>query len=394
MTKRKQLGWRVPRTEWDQFVAYVEEKWGELGPYLRFEMEKAMREFLDQDEKLAKAEALLRKHLDSMGLSSSSTTVPSDIDHSDTVKLGQRINADLKTEFAGFSDEHYQDSYGAVLARALNAYRKGGRARRLLEGIKQLCTGRSTTGSKSESDESVSQGREESGTNMPSDESQLGSVESPGLSSFTTAGTTSDTDDGPEVDQKIVMDIAEGLNDQFSESTLATAIAKTVSGDVEVIQSYTEAIVDFKNCVKHPYGPVYIPKEERERRTLWCDLNRETRAVRLRRLIVKSALEVGEEKHACTYREVQELFEDDLGKGPSHDYAYTLMEDAGKGDAFMYGEYQGQKQLRVDIRKVSQSIIREVAENYSVSTEGITVNGEVTAYNSGGTPQQEGAADD
>ncbi|RLM94359.1 hypothetical protein D3D01_15975 [Haloarcula sp. Atlit-7R] len=190
------------------------------------------------------------------------------------------------------------------------------------------------------------------------------------------------------------MDIAEGLDDQFTESQLAKTIAKTVSGDSETVQNYIEAVAEYKNCVKHPYSPVYIPKSERDKRTFWCDLNRETRAVRLRRLIVKSALEAGQERHACTYREVQDMFEQNLGKGPSHDYAYTLMEIAGNGEGFRYGEFRGQKQLRVNIRKVTQSLINEVTENYPVSVEGITVNGEVTAYTADTPPQQEGAADD
>jgi len=66
------------------------------------------------------------------------------------------------------------------------------------------------------------------------------------------------------------------------------------------------------------------------------------------------------------------------------------MEIVGNADALAYGEYRGQKQLRVNVRKVSQSLISEVTENYPVSAEGMTVNGEVTAYAAGEPPHRRG----
>lgn len=395
MTARSQLGWRVPRDERDAFLEYVEEKWDALGPYVRFELESAMREFLDADGDLAEAEALLRKILQSQGLSSSTDAVPSALDHGDTVKLGHRINADLKDEFAAMAKEHYTDSLGAVLARAMNAYRGGGRKRRILDNVQQLVNGGTTSGSTDVADESDTSDEEHAGTTGVAIESSRGTDESSGSSSGTSSGTTDDADESVDADPQLVMEIADGLGDQFHKQDLESTIAKTAGTDAATIEAYRDAVANYKNVVKHPYKPLYIPETKREDFTLWCDLTKETRATRLRRLIVVDALEHKEQRHPLTYKQVQSLFEEYLGKGPSHDYAYTLMKMAANADGFTYGEYQGQKQLRVNVKQVKQTVIEEALNiDPSLDPKELTVDGLITSYAAGPTPDQEAAADD
>jgi len=395
MTARSQLGWRVPRDEHDAFIEYVEEKWDAQGPYVRFELESAMREFLDADGDLAEAEALLRKLLQSHGLSSSTDAVPSTLDHGDTVKLGHRVNAELKDEFAAMAKEHYTDSLGAVLARAMNAYRDGGRRRRIRDNVRTLINGGTSSGTTDAPDESDRSDEEHAGTTGVSIESSSGTDESSQSSAGTTSGTTDAADESVDPDPQLVMQIADDLGDEFPVQVLESTIAKTVGTDAATIEAYRDAVANYKNVVKHPYNPVYIPETDRKDMTLWCDLTKETRATRLRRLVVVDALENKEQRHPLTYKQVQSLFEDHLGKGPSHDYAYTLMDMAANADGFTYGEYKGQKQLRVNVKQVKQTIVTEALEiDPSLDPNELTVDGLITSYAAGPTPDQEAAADD
>lgn len=395
MTARSQLGWRVPRDERDAFLEFVEDRWDAQGPYVRFELESAMREFLDADGHLAEAERLLREHLQSQGLSSSTDAVPSTLDHGDTVKLGHRVNAELKDEFAAMAKEHFTDSLGAVLARAMNAYRGGGRRRRVLDNVQQLVAGGTSGGTTAGADENSPSPDEHAGTTGVAIESSSGTDESTQSSSGTSGGTTADADENVEADPQLVMEIADDLGDQFPADVLESTIAKTAGGDAATIDAYRDAVVNYKNVVKHPHNPLYIPETKRDEMTLWCDLNKEMRATRLRRLIVVDALENKEQRHPLTYKQVQGLFEEYLGKGPSHDYAYTLMEMAANADGFTYGEYQGQKQLRVNVKQVKQTIVEQALNiDPSLDPDQLTVDGLITSYTASQTPNQEAAADD
>jgi len=395
MTARSQLGWRVPRDERDAFLEFVEDRWDAQGPYVRFELESAMREFLDADGYLAEAERLLREHLQSQGLSSSTDAVQSTLDHGDTVKLGHRVNAELKDEFAAMAKEHFTDSLGAVLARAMNAYRGGGRRRRVLDNVQQLVTGGTSSGTTTGADENSRSSDEHAGTTGVAIETSGGTNESTQSSSGTSGGTTADADENVEADPQLVMEIADDLGDQFPKHVLESTIAKTAGTDAATIDAYRDAVAKYKNVVKHPHNPLYIPKTEREEMTLWCDLNKETRATRLRRLVVVKALDNKQQRHALTYRQVQELFEEYLGEGPSHDYAYTLMEMAANADGFTYGSYQGQKQLRVNVKQVKQTIVNQALTiDPSLDSDQLTVDGLITSYAASSTPDQEATADD
>jgi ppGpp synthetase/RelA/SpoT-type nucleotidyltranferase len=68
--ERVHLGWRIPEDVWATFEDYVVEKHGTTAEYLRFELEAAMREYLDEDDLLHEAEDLLREYTDLQGLSS------------------------------------------------------------------------------------------------------------------------------------------------------------------------------------------------------------------------------------------------------------------------------------------------------------------------------------
>lgn len=424
----------------------VRDKWGDTGPYVRFEIESAMREFLDCDDRLADAEDLLGQYLDAQGLSSSTEALTWTADHSDTIKLGHRVNAKLKDEFTSVANTHFSDSLGAVLAHALNAYRDGGRARRILEDVKQLVTGGASSGTTAVADESVSEPRQNggassgttvdaderttnfdesgsgsagpssgttvgpdesgselrqnsgpsSGTTTVTDERTTGPDERSSGTAGTSSGTTVGSDERVAVEPHRVVAIADELPDEFPAKLLEATIRETVGDSDAAVEAYTEPVVDYANVVEHPHqSGLYISATRRQDSTFWCDLNRELRAARLRRLVVLDAFESNTQLHKIDYKKVMELFETNLCEGPSHDYAYTLMEDAAKLDGFQYGYYRGQKQLRVDVQTVKQEIVDDVLEeNPYLDPDELTVNGLITGYTAGVVPRQEGVADD
>lgn len=396
MTSRVQLGWWAARGEWEMFVRHVEQKWGCTGPYLRFEVELAMRGWLDCDHDLAEAESLLKQFLQSQGLSSSSEAVGSEIDHSRTVKLNHRINAELKEEFSKEAKRMGADSLGVALSRALNAHRTGGRSKRVRDDVETLVTGGTSDGTTSESDESASATQQERGTTAAADESVGGRDESASDSSGTSGGTTAESDENVVVEPHFVMQIAEELPDEFPLKLMKAKIFETVDDRDEVFEAYRDAVANYKNVVMHPHrDDFYITQTRREETTFWCDLNRELRAARLRRLVVWDALEEKKQQHKVDYKDVQELFELRLDAGPSHDYAYTLMEDAAKQDGFTYKKFHGRYQLRVDVHQVKQEIIDDVVEAHDLEErDDLAVDTLITSYTAGSPPQQEVGADD
>ena len=371
VTSREGLGWRIPRSERDSFVQFVEEKWGCTDTYVRFELESAMREFLDKDDILYEAEQLLRDHLKSQGLSSSPPVIPDErTDHSDTVQLGYRVNSELKAEFAAFAKQHYDQNFGAILTRALNSYRDGGRRRRVLEKIHHLVTSGIAPDTTTDADENadhMSRGDESLNQESPqsggSAENLLNSQSLPDQY----PDTATPSDDNADVDAMAVSEIAGKLGDCFTREELMQAIAKTQDGNPETIELYTEAVTAYENVVEHPANDaLFIPEEKRAEITVYSDLDLEERAEKLRKLIIREALKKQVRFYQATYTEVQDLFDEDLDDAPSHDYAYTLMEAAAEESGFAYEKRNGQKQLCLDLQPVQRHTIEEVADHPEV----------------------------
>lgn len=360
MSDRTQLNWRVPVREWAQFERAIREKHGRLRPYTKFEIEEAMREFLDEDGLLAEAEDLLRTHTDLLELSSSTDAYGTSYSRGGaTRKVTHRVSAELKERFQIFADKHEATSYGRLLGAALRVYADGGRARRLLEDVEALVTGGTTDGS---TDGSV--------------ESQSGDLSTAG-----DRGTTPGPDASPDVDAALVLEIAEDLPDQFPTDLLRKkTVAKLQSEYDELperrLEAYTDAVVNSLGVVEHPVKEgVYIPEEDREDYTVFSDLEREEKEVYLRRILVAEALEDGRLKHAVGYKEVMALIDEYLHERPSTQHAYDLMEDSALASpAFSYGKRRGasRKQLQVDLTEVhDQTLAGAVDLRMDLSQEDI-----------------------
>lgn len=365
MVERLHLGWRVDEDVWDAFERHVEEKHGVTDGYLRFELELAMREYLDEDDLLETAESLLREHTDLSGLSSSTDAIGIGVERygGDTRPVQHRVNADLKERFQKFATKH-DAGYGHLLSAALDSYSDGGRARRIIEDVEQLIT-----------DASALEGQPASVESDATDEASV------------------------DVDPKNVVDIADALpSDCFPERQLEQTIVRVVgNGDSEAVDAYRNTVLEQIGADEHPHKEgVYITDEFRESRTIYADLELDQRIALLRRYAAADAAEDNQSKRAYTYKEVQELFEVKAGGGaPSHQYAYDLMEYAADEPGFTYSNTRGQLQLRVNLQKVSGSI-RDYALEQSGgdSVRRLSTDTEVTSYVSGPTPAQEAAADD
>lgn len=430
MTRNPQLSWRVPRSAWNKLVDFVNEKWGEEGVYIRFELESAMREYLDQDETLAEVEAVIRSALDHQGLSSSSVSSTRHADNPPKKKVQTRVNPDLQDEFKAFIDDTSTRHYGDALAHAINEYVSNGRSERILNGLKRLLGltneadgGRpsSTEGiadSSGKPDESPpretlssQQTQPNCGTSGKPNESttqaQLSPTCSPGTSPANDENAVGLQKDSVNTDPTAVNRIIEELNGGSGDISsiglvdVKSTIANVVNdGRNAVIDAYYEATIDQLGLVEHPYNDkVLLTDSAREEMDLYCDMDKTDRVERLRELIVKKALENGNKQCRLKYTDVQEIFEDEHGCGPSHDYAYDLMELAANENGYRYNTSSHPSRLEVRLGDAPAYIVNAAIDELDWDTpKTATTEADIRSYSSH-TPTatnqtQEGAADD
>ncbi|WP_302083623.1 hypothetical protein [Salinibaculum rarum] len=414
MTDRVQLGWRIPHDAWDRFTDYVAEKHAADNLYIRVELETAMLEYLDNDGILQDAEQLLRDRVDGSPLSSSPTTLATTrYQDGNTRLVTHRIRKDLKEEFKAFAKQHNAESFGRLLANALDAYAEGGRARRILDDLTRIFDTDTTTdatptaGSTTDSVENTPNSTQK----PPSSTADSGSSDQRIESSLSTASASATTTERTP-DPITVTDAVNILLDDFGadspadvktfhrkelESTIKQA---TGSGDQDTFELYHDPVLDQINAGSHPHiDGMYITDWAREEKTLWADLDKAERLILLRRWAVAEAIENGEQKRAFTYRDVTELFESRVRAGPSHQYAYDLMEAAADEPGFNYGEYSigtqsARKQLRVDVSEVDDNILAWVEDECDLDPSRIGVIADVTSYTAGSPPNTDAAADD
>jgi len=401
MTDRVQLGWRVPRESWERFVDHVTEKHADQPLYLRVEAESAMMEFLDENGLLTEAQDLLQEYTDLSELSSSTSAFATDRYQSGNTKLvTHRVRADLKERFKKFADQHDASSYGRLMAAALDMYADGGAARRLLNDVERLVSSATIAGSTDDSVESLASIESSSGSTGDSVESRS----STDASSATTSGSTPDPMViSDAVDELIgIQGVAIDNLNTIHRTSLEQAIENaTGSADRDTFELYCEPVLDQLNAAPHPYKDVlYLTQDARDELNLWVDLDKAERIVLLRRWVVAEAIKHSERRRAVSYRDVIELFEDEAGgEGPSHQYAYDLMEAASDEPGFEYGEFSvgthtSKKQLRVDVSEVSEAILDWARDERQLDPDRIGVIADVTSYSAGSSPQQEAAADD
>ncbi|QRY26383.1 MULTISPECIES: hypothetical protein [Halobacterium] len=402
MIERVKLGWRINQSVWDAFETHVAAKHGATAEYLRFELELAMREFLDEDDVLADAEALLEEYTDLQGLSSSTAaaSIGTDRYRGETTLVQHRVNSELKERFQIFADKH-DAGYGRLLARALDTYVDGGRARRILDDVERVITGDSTV--------EAQPGAEESTSTTDGGVEALGGAEEntreTRLSSDEGCASTAEAD-SVDVEARNVLAVVD--HDDLPDDYTTTAIPEKFlydalvdvlgTGADDVLEAYRAPVLEQLNATEHPHKPGwYVTESYREHHSLYADMDRDEREIALRRFIAEKAVESKKLEAAYTYTDVQEIFEINAGGGsPSHQYAYDLMEAAAEEPGFEYGEFHGKKQLRVDLTSVRSSIRKYVREEtaFGDDLDALTANARLEDYGAGTPPETEGVADD
>jgi hypothetical protein len=403
VTDRVKLGWRIPENVWTAFETYVEEKHGSTAEYLCFELEEAMREYLDEDDILAEAEELLEEYTDLQGLSSSTEMVSIATNRyrgAETQKVQNRVNSELKERFQIFADKHDANSYGHALAAALDSYVDGGRERRILADVERLITAGSSSGTTTDTEETHTSdtvsGRTTDEDEVPTPEQERSSEEE--------CGSIVEPD-VVDVEARLVLAVVDELPsaENLTETVLPhkvveQAIVRVVEpSSEEEIQAYVDAVLEQLDAGPHPhYENRYITEAYRDSHIIWADLNRENRVRLLRRFAAQSALEQETQEVRFGYKKVKSLFKDYAGNGePSNQYAYKLMDAAANEPGFDYNEFNGQLKLQVSLADVSDEILKYAVENTGgVRLSDIGLQGQLEDYNAASLPDQESAGDD
>lgn len=138
------LDWRVPENEWDRFVDHVESEFGAVEGYLSREAELAMRQYYDGDgydtleetvDRLVRAAGRTPGDVADEKKSGSKTT---DLSDQSTTRVTVRVDEQIKEQFRVVADQSDHDTFGIAFARAIQAYRRGGRAARLEDKLDRV----------------------------------------------------------------------------------------------------------------------------------------------------------------------------------------------------------------------------------------------------------------
>ena len=137
MSDRVRVDWKVPESEWNHFRNYVRSEYGSLEGYLGREVENAMREYALTDG-YERVEQLVDRLVQAAGRTLGDYSEEKrNRFNGDTTRVTARVDPLVKDSFRDRADDD-TGSYGRVLAKALRAYREGGRAARLEDKLERI----------------------------------------------------------------------------------------------------------------------------------------------------------------------------------------------------------------------------------------------------------------
>lgn len=356
MTSYPKVGWRVPSGEYERFRECVRDKHGEYKRYAAYEIESAMREWLDSDD-YHDLEDLVTRLVEAAG------RTPTDYSHKkysadaldgeETTYVQIRINPELKDEFKADTKENSEYGYGVTLGHALCEYRQGGRAKRLEERLGRVAD----------------------------DAEKL-------LSEF---ADTDGADTGLSLREKRTIAICNRLSgpqgSEFLKDDLHDAIA-AVAGDSEpTLREYEEQVLDRLDVALHPNASsLYIPRERAEEiaetndspssdipafeRKDYADLSKEEKVDGIRIELARKAQKRSNGKSKITASAVNENVFNDYAS-PGH--IYDLMRIAGNTTGYDFTTHSGLKALLVSLEDVTDETVIDVitldAESNDASEE-------------------------
>lgn len=228
MRDTTKIDWRVPTAAWEAFREHVREECGGIDGYLGYEAERAMREFADEDGG-NRVEDLVDRLVHAAGrnpdglLKQKTRAKAGD----ETTRVTARVDASVKEEFKKTVDEgDTDDTYGQALARAVDAYRDGGRFGRLQRKLERIVDD---------------------------------------AASILTELTERDTEDRLPVRERRTIAICENLSEQFTDDELRAEIASVAGDSQPTIREYRERVVDRLGVEPHPNNAeLWVPEHVAE----------------------------------------------------------------------------------------------------------------------------------
>lgn len=155
-------------------------------------------------------------------------------------------------------------------------------------------------------------------------------------------------------------------DDYIHKKVIDVIITEETDAEVEgAIREYRRRALDELNLVEvRTSDGVYAPPEQAEEMVadnatdeitpeMYDSLDRDGRVEHLRAAL-KSRAEARNGSAKMDYDEVIKKVFAGID-GPSHDYAYTLMEEAGAAAGFRYGKHQGRKRLRYNSNWIGEA---------------------------------------
>ena len=349
MASTKKLEWWIDEQEYHHFREFVEEKHGVIDLCFPSEVVQAMRAFIDKDraadveDELRELEDVVADSFDgySRRRTSFGSHVSDDFGSGETVKIRCEVPAILKEEFSIYIDENSEWGYGEALARAMNAYRDGGREQRLADRLAEITdTLQNDEPATAESDTDAK---------PYSVEDKLAAIRSD-------LADSSGVDSADEIAELTRADLVDPIHDYCAKGDNETASDRTVS-------DYIERITADLNLTQHPMndrlyikdadldGPAFEYRE-------YADLSTGQRVEAVRVKLLKKAKARGyAQATAATIRD--EFFDGAPSESVAHDLRDRAAECEGFGRRTSEG---GENAVKVDVVNVVDETLLKAAD--------------------------------
>ncbi len=209
-SSRVKLGWEVPDDRWAEYIAKVEEEWGESRLYAGIQIEESWREYRD----IHALEDYANRLLEAAGLSCETngnknpTEVPS-LANTESSRQFVRVHEDVKQEMEQYASAN-RFSKHEVLRGVIAWYLGGSREERLVEKFERV---------------------------VPEAEKAFAEATDDG----------SDTADTLSHTERVTRKIARSLGPSFSEDDLEDAIDAETTGTSHFHNKYTPRVVEYKD---------------------------------------------------------------------------------------------------------------------------------------------------
>lgn len=318
------IDWRVPSNEWDRFRRHVESEFGGVEGYLGLEAESAMKEYASDD-----GYEELEKMID--GLVQSAGRRPdgafeekkSDLNTSQTTRVSVKVESSVKDSFRAVAKQS-DNTLGVEFARAIRAYREGGRSARMVRKMERIYD--DTQGILS----------------------QMNDTDSEDKLSY--------------VDRNVIV-ICNRLGDEFTDDELNGEIRDVAGSSQPTIDKYRDLVIDRLDVEPHPHAPttVWMPAEKaadlapdgtpRVCRLPVELLDRDDRVQRIQLAVGRRAANQKSGKIRVNTKDVMDdVFDGDISKSSALD----LMEEAALTDGYRLDRSRTTASLRVTLSEMAE----------------------------------------